>query len=72
VARDSHGRIKRSESAKEAFLRKYGYSKVPAGYEVDHIIPLYAGGSDTPDNMQLISKAQHHAKTKSDYHRYGR
>jgi 5-methylcytosine-specific restriction endonuclease McrA len=72
VARDSHGRIKRSESAKEEFLREHGLSKVPNGYEVDHITPLYAGGSDTPGNMQLLSKAQHHAKTKSDYQRYGR
>jgi hypothetical protein len=72
VARDSHGRIKRSESAKEEFLRQNGLSKVPNGYEVDHIIPLYAGGSDTPGNMRLLSKEQHHAKTKSDYQRYGR
>ena len=72
VARDSHGRIKRSESAKEEFLREHGLSKVPDGFEVDHITPLYAGGSDTPGNMQLLSKAQHHAKTKSDYHKYGR
>jgi 5-methylcytosine-specific restriction endonuclease McrA len=72
VARDSHGRIKRSESAKDEFLREHGLSKVPPGYAVDHITPLYAGGSDTPGNMQLLSKAQHHAKTKSDYQRYGR
>ena len=72
VERDLHGRIKRSESAKEEFLRGRGYTKVPPGYEVDHIIPLYAGGSDTPGNMQLLSKTQHHAKTKADYRRYGR
>ena len=72
VARDSHGRIVRSESAKHEFLKQHGYSKVPEGYEVDHIIPLYAGGTDEPSNMQLLTKTVHHAKTKADYHQYGR
>ncbi|MGA2093667.1 MAG: HNH endonuclease signature motif containing protein [Sedimentisphaerales bacterium] len=72
VARDSHGKIERSESAKEEFLKEHGLTKVPPGYEVDHRIPLYAGGSDTPDNMQLLSKSQHHDKTKADFRRYGR
>jgi hypothetical protein len=72
VTRDSHGRIERSQSAKDKFLKQHGYSKVPAGYEVDHIIPLYAGGKDEPSNMELLTKAHHHAKTKSDYQKYGR
>ena len=72
VRRDSHGRIERSESAKQQFVHSLGYKNVPKGYEVDHKIPLYAGGSDTPSNMQLLTKAQHHAKTKADYQSYGR
>jgi 5-methylcytosine-specific restriction endonuclease McrA len=72
VRRDSKGRIERSESAKHAFLKNHGYKRVPSGYEVDHIIPLYAGGRDSPSNMQLLTKAQHNAKTRADYERYGR
>jgi len=72
VSRNGRGRIVRSESAKESFLKSHGYKNVPHGYQVDHILPLYAGGSDTPSNMQLISTEQHKAKTKSDYKMYGR
>jgi 5-methylcytosine-specific restriction endonuclease McrA len=72
VKRDSHGKIVRSQAAKQQFLRNQGMRKVPKGYEVDHKVPLYAGGSDTPGNMQLLNKAQHNAKTKADYQKYGR
>lgn len=72
VKRDSHGRIARSETAKSDFLKAHGYSKIPKGYNIDHIIPLYAGGKDTPSNMQLISISAHHAKTKADFEKYGR
>jgi hypothetical protein len=72
VARDSQGRIERSASAKQEFLRNHGLKSVPKGYEVDHIVPLYAGGRDDPSNMQLLTTQQHEAKTKADYQRYGR
>lgn len=72
VARDSDGRIARSESAKMAYLKQQGYKSVPAGYNVDHIVPLYAGGCDCPSNMQLLSVQAHHAKTKADFDRYAR
>jgi hypothetical protein len=72
VKRDSKGRIIRSEEAKQAFLKSRGLKKVPPGYQVDHKVPLYAGGSDTPSNMQLLTTSQHKAKTKADYQRYGR
>src|SRR5882672_4933966 len=35
VARDKHGRIKRSESAKREFMKQTGYSKGRRGYVVD-------------------------------------
>jgi hypothetical protein len=54
------------------FLKSRGYSKLPAGYNVDHIVPLYAGGCDCPANMQLLSVSAHHEKTKADFARYGR
>ncbi len=61
-------KVKRSSSAKKEFLREHGYKKVPYGYDVDHIIPLSKGGTDTPGNMQLISKSQHKIKTANERH----
>lgn len=55
--------VKRSESNRSAFLRSYGYSSVPYGYEVDHIVPLSQGGSDDPSNMQLLTIEEHDRKT---------
>lgn len=37
--------------------------------EVDHIIPLYKGGPDTKENMQLLPIEEHKAKTKRDRQR---
>jgi hypothetical protein len=66
VQRDSQGHIKRSSSAKREFLKSNGYNKVPEGYEVDHIVPLYKGGADDPSNMQLLPKDVHKEKTRMD------
>lgn len=66
VKRDSKGRIERSSKAKKEFLKSKSYDKVPEGYEVDHIIPLYKGGVDEPSNMQLLPKDVHKQKTKMD------
>ena len=65
-ARSNEGKIKRSEFAKKEFLKSKGYNKVPQGYQVDHINPLYKGGSDTPSNMQLIPTGMHKEKTASE------
>jgi len=72
VVRDSEGRIERSSSAKQDFLKSRGLKNVPKGYEVDHIVPLYAGGRDDPSNMQLMTTQQHDAKTRADYQKYER
>jgi 5-methylcytosine-specific restriction endonuclease McrA len=37
-----------------------------ASYEVDHRVPLAAGGSDTDDNLQALHRWCHEAKTKED------
>ena len=70
VARDSHGRIKRSESAKNEFKRAHpcpsnGKSGGACpGYVIDHVKPLKRGGADAPSNMQWQTKEAAKAKDK--------
>jgi len=59
-------KVERSSTAKKQFLKENGYHKEPNGYQVDHIKPLSQGGSDTPNNMQLLTKEQHKQKTANE------
>ena len=43
VARDSHGHVKRSETAKRDFKKQSGYPHGRPGYVVDHVVPLARG-----------------------------
>ena len=58
VARDSHGRIKRSPQARRDFQKSHPCpstgktSGACPGYVVDHVRPLKRGGADAPSNMQ--------------------
>lgn len=54
-------KVKRSSKNRSDFLKSKGYTKTPKGYEVDHIKPLSKRGTDSPSNMQLITKER---KTK--------
>lgn len=68
--RDSHGRIKRSAAAKDAFKRSHpcpstGKSTGACpGYVVDHVRALKHGGADDPSNMQWQTTAEAKAKDK--------
>lgn len=53
------GEYERDPAARDAFLSAHGYSSVPEGYEVHHIVPLCEGGADSPDNMVLIKEDEH-------------
>ncbi|WP_458400075.1 HNH endonuclease signature motif containing protein [Mailhella sp.] len=59
----------RSMAQRQAFLRQHGLNRVPPGFQVDHIVPLCAGGPDHPDNMQLLSIEDHKEKTRDDIKR---
>jgi hypothetical protein len=65
-ARESGGRIKRSEEAKREFERQSGYPHGRPGYVVDHIKPLACGGADDPSNMQWQTIAEAKAKDKTE------
>lgn len=64
VARDSHGRIKRSEAAKRDFMKSTGFLHGRPGFVLDHIKPLKEGGCDCPANIQWQTKADAKAKEK--------
>lgn len=40
--------------------------KVTIGVDVDHIKPLWAGGSDEDDNKELLCLSHHQEKTKAE------
>ena len=45
-------------------------SHLPETAEMDHCIPLHAGGGNTLDNLQLLCPNCHALKTRSDRKRY--
>jgi hypothetical protein len=72
VTRDSHGKIKRSRAAKDAFERQNPCPSTGKtsgscrGYVVDHKQPLECGGADAPSNMQWQTVAAGKAKDKTE------
>ncbi len=70
VKRDNHGKIARSEKAKDSFRKSHPCPSTGRttgacpGYVIDHIRPLKRGGADDPGNMQWQTKADAKAKDK--------
>ena len=70
AARDSHGKIARSEKAKDDFKKSHACpstgksSGACPGYVIDHVKPLKRGGPDDPSNMQWQTAAAAKAKDK--------
>ena len=62
VKRDSHGRIARSQKAKDQFKKSHPCpatgksSGACKGYVIDHVQALKHGGADAPSNMQWQTK----------------
>ncbi len=62
----------RSYGIAEAFLAKPGHPdyeamialhmSCPAGYEIDHIVPLSKGGPNVLENVQIISRTANRRK----------
>lgn len=55
-------KVKQSQANEKEFLKSKGYNKTPKDYEVDHIVLLSQGGTDSPSNMQLLTKEEHRQK----------
>jgi hypothetical protein len=70
AARDSHGKIARSQKAKDDFKKEHpcpstGRSSGSCpGYVIDHVTPLKRGGADAPSNMQWQTIQEAKAKDK--------
>jgi 5-methylcytosine-specific restriction protein A len=50
-----------------ALCASCGFSLLPSAVDIDHRIPLYKGGTDTDDNVQILCRAVcHKVKTRDD------
>ena len=57
-------RIRRSQVAKDDFMRQTGHPHGWPGHVVDHVVPLACGGADSPSNMQWQTVGEAKAKDK--------
>jgi hypothetical protein len=68
--RTPSGRIRRSSSARRAFqeLHTCPATGLPTGtcpgYIIDHVVPLFRGGADSPENMQWQNREDARAKDR--------
>jgi hypothetical protein len=72
VQRDRHGKIKRSKTARSAFMHEHPCPSTGKtngrcpGYVVDHVNALECGGADASYNMQWQATADAKAKDKTE------
>ncbi|MFI5187212.1 MAG: HNH endonuclease signature motif containing protein [Chitinophagales bacterium] len=66
IKRDANGRIHRSSSARNTFMKMTGFPHGRPGYVVDHVIALKRGGCDCPSNMQWQTIADAKEKDKTE------
>ena len=52
-------KVMRSQEARLDFLAQHDLERIPAGWEIHHVVPLSEGGADTPDNMVLLRAEDH-------------
>lgn len=64
--RDASGRIARNSRAVREFKRTVPQPQDCHRCEVDHIVPLHRGGSDTPGNLQWLPRDVHTDKTRRE------
>lgn len=72
VARDSHGKIARSRTARSQFQHSHPCpatgrtSGACPGYVIDHVTPLKRGGADSPSNMQWQTREEAKIKDRTE------
>lgn len=63
-------------NSKKSVYRDQGHNcakcqlKLPISYQIDHIVPLYQGGSNDEDNLQALCPTCHSEKTVEDDMRF--
>lgn len=60
-------KVKKNVSFCQEYKCKLCCSILPPSYEIDHIIPLYLGGSNTESNLQALCPTCHNDKTVQDF-----
>lgn len=56
-------RDERKAETMKAFLDKYGYEFLPAGFELHHIVPISQDGADSIKNLIMLSLEDHQVVT---------
>ena len=54
---------------KKLYLKHHG--SIPEGYEVHHILPKFAGGDDSLNNLVALSKEDHKKAHMERYMKFG-
>lgn len=62
--RDKAGKVVRSMSRRNAFMRATGYPNGRPGWIVDHLVSLQCGGCDLASNMTWQTVAEAKAKDR--------